>query len=100
MCASEQQLAAAASSRSSSAATSKAAACQAGNHVRRWYDKHVHACFSLCSCASVFCVVCASVQATEDELSKERDCVSHLIGRMGGACDIRGAPDTTVPGEN
>ncbi len=39
-------------------------------------------------------------QATEDELSKERDCVSHLIGRMGGACDIRGKPDTTVPGEN
>ncbi|KAL6764527.1 lactate dehydrogenase/glycoside hydrolase [Haematococcus lacustris] len=37
--------------------------------------------------------------ATEDELSKERDCVSHLIGVMGGSCDIRGAEDTSVPGE-
>lgn len=40
------------------------------------------------------------IAATEDELTKERDCVSHMIGRSGGACDIRGGPDTTVPGEN
>jgi hypothetical protein len=46
------------------------------------------------------CVLVYVRQATEDELLKERDCVSHLIGRMGGACDIRGKPDTTVPGEN
>ncbi|KAJ9515775.1 hypothetical protein QJQ45_008672 [Haematococcus lacustris] len=36
---------------------------------------------------------------TEEELSKERDCVSHLTGRMGGSCDIRGKEDTNVPGE-
>ncbi|KAJ9515773.1 hypothetical protein QJQ45_008671 [Haematococcus lacustris] len=36
---------------------------------------------------------------TEEELSKERDCVSHLTGRMGGSCDIRGKEDTSVPGE-
>jgi malate dehydrogenase (NADP+) len=42
----------------------------------------------------------SKIKATEDELTKERDCVSHLIGRMGGSCDIRGKPDTTVPGEN
>lgn len=40
------------------------------------------------------------MQATEDELSKERGCVSHLIGVTGGSCDIRGTADTTVPGEN
>ena len=37
-----------------------------------------------------------SVQATEDELAKEKDCVSHLIGVLGGACSIRGGLDTTV----
>ena len=40
------------------------------------------------------------IAATEDELDKEKGCVSHLIGATGGACDIRGGPDTTVPGEN
>lgn len=39
------------------------------------------------------------VQATEEELLAERGCVSHLIGMSGGACAIKGAPDTTVPGE-
>lgn len=42
----------------------------------------------------------AKIKVTEDELLKERGCVSHLIGLMGGACALRGAPDTTVPGEN
>lgn len=42
----------------------------------------------------------AKIQATEDELAKEKDCVSHLIGVLGGACSIRGGLDTTVPGEN
>ena len=36
------------------------------------------------------------IAASEDELLKEKSCVSHLIGQMGGSCDIRGAPDTTV----
>mmetsp|Transcript_30914 Transcript_30914/g.68461 ORF Transcript_30914/g.68461 Transcript_30914/m.68461 type:complete len:421 (+) Transcript_30914:80-1342(+) len=40
------------------------------------------------------------IGATEDELQKEKECVSHLIGQYGGSCSIRGAPDTTVPGEN
>mmetsp|Transcript_11079 Transcript_11079/g.19248 ORF Transcript_11079/g.19248 Transcript_11079/m.19248 type:complete len:414 (-) Transcript_11079:520-1761(-) len=40
------------------------------------------------------------IAATEEELVKERACVSHLIGLMGESCDIRGAVDTTVPGEN
>lgn len=42
----------------------------------------------------------AKIAASEEELDKERSCVSHLTGVSGGACDIRGAPDTTVPGEN
>ena len=42
-----------------------------------------------------------TLQAAEEELIQERDCVSHLIGREGGACQIGpGAPDTSVPGEN
>ncbi|PNH00762.1 Malate dehydrogenase [NADP], chloroplastic, partial [Tetrabaena socialis] len=40
------------------------------------------------------------IKATEDELQKEKECVSHLIGIMGGACALRGGEDTTVPGEN
>ncbi|GLI65378.1 hypothetical protein VaNZ11_008933 [Volvox africanus] len=40
------------------------------------------------------------IRATEDELQKEKECVSHLIGMMGGACSLRGVEDTTVPGEN
>uniref|UniRef100_A0A7R9V6N4 malate dehydrogenase (NADP(+)) n=1 Tax=Chlamydomonas euryale TaxID=1486919 RepID=A0A7R9V6N4_9CHLO len=39
------------------------------------------------------------IAASEDELVKERGCVSHLIGVDGGTCDIRGVADTTVPGE-
>ena len=42
-----------------------------------------------------------TLQAAEDELAQERDCVSHLIGRDGGSCAIGpNTPDTTVPGEN
>ncbi|KAG2429419.1 hypothetical protein HYH02_014074 [Chlamydomonas schloesseri] len=40
------------------------------------------------------------IRASEDELQKEKECVSHLIGMMGGSCSLRGAEDTTVPGEN
>lgn len=40
------------------------------------------------------------MRASEDELQKEKECVSHLIGMMGGSCSLRGAEDTTVPGEN
>ncbi|GLC36092.1 hypothetical protein PLESTB_001381500 [Pleodorina starrii] len=40
------------------------------------------------------------IRASEDELQKEKECVSHLIGMMGGACSLRGVEDTTVPGEN
>jgi malate dehydrogenase (NADP+) len=39
------------------------------------------------------------IKASEDELSAEKGCVSHLIGIEGGSCAMRGAPDTTVPGE-
>ncbi|KAG2431537.1 hypothetical protein HXX76_009551 [Chlamydomonas incerta] len=42
----------------------------------------------------------AKIRASEDELQKEKECVSHLIGMMGGSCALRGAEDTTVPGEN
>ncbi len=42
----------------------------------------------------------AKMRASEDELQKEKECVSHLIGMMGGSCSLRGAEDTTVPGEN
>ncbi|KXZ49560.1 hypothetical protein GPECTOR_20g415 [Gonium pectorale] len=42
----------------------------------------------------------AKIRASEDELQKEKECVSHLIGMMGGSCALRGAADTTVPGEN
>ncbi|KAG2489119.1 hypothetical protein HYH03_012345 [Edaphochlamys debaryana] len=42
----------------------------------------------------------SKLRATEDELQKEKECVSHLIGMMGGSCQLRGAEDTTVPGEN
>ncbi len=40
------------------------------------------------------------IRSSEDELQKEKECVSHLIGMMGGACSLRGVEDTTVPGEN
>ena len=36
------------------------------------------------------------IKKTEEELEQEKSCVSHLIGLSGGACAIRGAPDTTV----
>eukprot|EP00200_Dunaliella_tertiolecta_P000442 CAMPEP_0202362368 /NCGR_PEP_ID=MMETSP1126-20121109/14569_1 /ASSEMBLY_ACC=CAM_ASM_000457 /TAXON_ID=3047 /ORGANISM="Dunaliella tertiolecta, Strain CCMP1320" /LENGTH=429 /DNA_ID=CAMNT_0048956527 /DNA_START=39 /DNA_END=1328 /DNA_ORIENTATION=+ len=40
------------------------------------------------------------IKAAEEELIQERDCVSHLIGREGGACAIGpNTPDTSVPGE-
>ena len=39
------------------------------------------------------------IKVSEDELTKEADCVSHLTGVMGGACEINDAPDTTLPGE-
>ncbi len=42
----------------------------------------------------------SKIRASEDELQKEKECVSHLIGMMGGSCALRGAEDTTVPGEN
>jgi malate dehydrogenase (NADP+) len=38
------------------------------------------------------------IRASEDELLKERDCVGHLIGVEGAACQI--TDDTTLPGEN
>lgn len=41
----------------------------------------------------------SKMRATEEELSKEKDCVSHLIGVSGGSCELHGAEDTTVPGE-
>ncbi len=37
------------------------------------------------------------IQASEEELIKERDCVGHLIGVSGAACEIR--VDTMLPGE-
>ncbi len=40
------------------------------------------------------------IRASEDELQKEKECVSHLIGMVGGSCALRGVEDTTVPGEN
>ena len=40
------------------------------------------------------------IQASEDELTKEADCVSHLTGKAGGACELQGAEaDTMLPGE-
>lgn len=39
------------------------------------------------------------IRASEDELAKEKECVSHLIGVSGGSCALRGGVDTTVPGE-
>lgn len=38
------------------------------------------------------------INATEKELEQERDCVKHLMGEMGGFCDIK--EDTMLPGEN
>lgn len=40
----------------------------------------------------------AKMKTSETELVNERDCVSHLIGKEGGACVIE--DDTTLPGEN
>ncbi|KAG1666896.1 hypothetical protein FOA52_013530 [Chlamydomonas sp. UWO 241] len=39
------------------------------------------------------------IKASETELLSEKGCVSDLIGLMGGSCALRGAEDTTVPGE-
>jgi len=41
----------------------------------------------------------SKIQKSEEELDQEKSCVSDLIGLSGGSCAIRGAPDTTVPGE-
>ena len=41
----------------------------------------------------------ARIDASEEELTKEADCVSHLTGKMGGACDLADAPDTSMPGD-
>eukprot|EP00803_Ostreobium_quekettii_P006890 evm.model.scf_64.17 EVM.evm.TU.scf_64.17 scf_64:137910-142967(+) len=38
------------------------------------------------------------IRASEEELVRERECVSHLIGLEGGACSI--TKDTMLPGEN
>lgn len=42
----------------------------------------------------------SKIRATEDELIKEKECVGHLIGTVGAACELRGKEDTTLPGEN
>ena len=39
------------------------------------------------------------IQKSEDELTKEADCVSHLTGKAGGACELQGAEDTALPGD-
>ena len=39
------------------------------------------------------------IQKSEDELTKEADCVSHLTGKNGGACELEGAEDTALPGD-
>lgn len=40
------------------------------------------------------------IQATEEELVKEKECVGHLIGMTGAACRIGPGEDTMLPGEN
>merc|ERR1712182_193320 len=40
----------------------------------------------------------AKIAASVDELSKERGCVQHLFGEMGGVCEV--TEDTMLPGEN
>lgn len=42
----------------------------------------------------------SKIRASEDELIKERECVGHLMGVNGAACQLRGEEDTTLPGEN
>ena len=39
------------------------------------------------------------IQKSEDELTKEADCVSHLTGKTGGECELQGAEDTALPGD-
>lgn len=39
------------------------------------------------------------IKASEDELAKEKECVGHLIGISGAACQLVGAADTSIPGE-
>ena len=40
------------------------------------------------------------IKKSEDELTKEAECVSHLTGKMGGACELVGeTADTMLPGE-
>eukprot|EP00775_Hariotina_reticulata_P010501 gene10501-10661_t len=40
------------------------------------------------------------IQASEEELVKEKECVGHLIGITGAACRIGPGEDTMLPGEN
>ena len=40
----------------------------------------------------------ARLKKSEDELVNERNCVAHLTGMSGGACEV-GGEDTTLPGE-
>lgn len=40
------------------------------------------------------------LNATEEELVKEKECVGHLIGIQGAACRIGPGEDTMLPGEN
>ena len=40
------------------------------------------------------------IQTSQDELTKEAACVSHLTGKTGGSCELKGAEaDTMLPGE-
>ena len=40
------------------------------------------------------------IKKSEEELTKEAECVSHLTGKLGGACELIGEKaDTMLPGE-
>lgn len=39
------------------------------------------------------------IAASAEELSKEKDCVKHLFGEYGGACEVNSDKDTSLPGE-
>ena len=44
--------------------------------------------------------VLAKIDASLDELTKERECVGHLIGQANPVCRIdKNEPDTWLPGE-
>lgn len=40
------------------------------------------------------------INASQEELVKEKECVGHLIGIQGAACRIGPGEDTMLPGEN